>query len=376
HINKELDLVVYTIAVQHSNPELEKARDFGIPTVSYPEMLGIISKDKYTIAVSGTHGKTTTTAMLAQILKDVGKSPTVIVGSLLDTSIAQSPGGNRTNFIYGESDIFLVEACEYKRSFLNLAPDILAITNIDMDHLDYYENLKDIQSAFKELAESVPETGAIVCAPDNDNVAEILTGLKSKIVNYDEDKSRIDLDILGKYNEENAKIAMSVAGMLGVDEKRARDSLKNFKGTWRRAEKICEFNGGMIYDDYAHHPTEIEATIKGFRNKFPDKKLIIIFQPHLYSRTKLLFSDFSRSLSYADEVLVLPIYAAREVEDPSISSKMLVDNIGKKNKEVSFVKDGNEVLDIIKNKDLNNSVVITMGAGDVYKIAYEFCGKG
>ena len=266
HITSDMDAVLYTIAVKDDNPELKKARSFNIPTFSYPEALGLISKGMFTIAVSGTHGKTTTTAMIGKILKDADRSPTIIVGSIL------VDGG--TNFVPGTSDILVVEACEYSRSFLHLNPNILVITNIDSDHLDYYRDLQDIQSAFGELAQKVPKDGYIVTNPHDASVAPAIKEARGQVIDYtSHDMTDVHLRVPGEHNILNAQAALATAEILKIPRDTAIASLSNFKGTWRRFEYKGKIkNDALIYDDYAHHPVEIKATLKAARESFPGKR--------------------------------------------------------------------------------------------------------
>ena len=257
HIPEACDLVVFSPAVPESNPELIVARGRGIQTLSYPEALGMISRGMRTIAVSGTHGKTTTTAMIAGVLVGAHKDPTVIVGSLLKSG---------TNFIAGKSDLFVVEACEYKRSFLNLSPEILVITNIDNDHLDYYGNIEGVQKAFAELIEKVPSHGVVVCDPNDPLVTPVLAKAVARIVDYSLGSETPKLAVPGDHNIRNAKAALAVARILGVDDEEALRLVAQFQGTWRRMEEKGKTKAGaLVYDDYAHHPTEIKATLQGFR---------------------------------------------------------------------------------------------------------------
>ncbi|MEX2369301.1 MAG: Mur ligase domain-containing protein, partial [Candidatus Paceibacterota bacterium] len=223
HMSDDVDLVVHTIAVPADNPELIAAKQLGIPVLTYPQMLGLLSQDMYTIAVSGTHGKTTTTAMLSEILVSAEKSPTVIVGSLLHKQ--------NSNFISGGSDILVVEACEYRRSFLQLNPDILIITNIDADHLDYFKDLADIQSAFAELAAKVPEAGFIVCDPEDPRVKPAISGSVATVVDYTNVDLTGDLMVPGEHNKQNAKAAAAAAGKLDVGEGEAVETVRAFAGT-------------------------------------------------------------------------------------------------------------------------------------------------
>ena len=240
NVAEDVDLLVYTPALTADNPELKKAVELGVPTFSYPEMLGLISKNKYTIAVSGAHGKTTTTAMIAKILIDAGLDPTVIVGSLLKDQ--------GSNFVAGKSEYFVVEACEYKKSFLTLNPKIIVITNIDNDHLDYYGNLENIKKAFGEFAAKLPEEGYLVCDQNDENLKDIIKEVKFKIIDYTKIKinNNFSLKIPGWHNIKNAQAAVAVAKILGVDFKKAENSLESFEGTWRRFEFKGETKNGVL----------------------------------------------------------------------------------------------------------------------------------
>ena len=361
NIDPKTDLVIQTIAIPDSNPEIIEAKLQNIPLVTYPEMLKVISKDMFTIAVSGTHGKTTTTAMLSKILIDTKLDPTVIVGSLLKDS--------GSNLIVGQSKYFIIEACEYRRSFLNLHPKVLIITNIEEDHLDYYRDLSDIQSAFRELALRVPEDGLIICNLCDPNLKPVISNLKCKVIDYTKNiEEKLRLKVPGKHNIQNASACLGVSDFLGINHTYAINSLEGFSGTWRRFDfKRKTENGTLVYDDYAHHPQEIIATLNSLCEMYPDSKRVIFFQPHQYSRTKVLLDDFAKSFELADEIYILPIYAAREQIDPSISSEILVQKIKENNKNAFFVETFDEAKKIIENLD-SKTVVMTMGAGDVYKI--------
>lgn len=350
NIPVDCDLVIYTIAVTPDNPELAEAKKHGIPMLSYPEALGIISKEKYTIAITGTHGKTTTTAMVAKILIDAGLDPTVIVGSfLLDAK------GGRTNFIAGKSKYLVVEGCEYRRSFLNLSPKILVITNIDADHLDYYKDLNDIKSAFAKLAGKLPIDGVLI------------DGKKYGSVVLPDD---FTLRVPGKHNLENAKAALAVAQALGISPSIALGALKNFSGTWRRFEYRGKAkNGTLVYDDYGHHPHEIEATLQGAREVFPTQKIVVVFQPHLYSRTKDHFAAFGRCFARADVVILLPIYPAREKDPGDINSRMVVDEIEKNGKDAHIAETFTEAAALAEKLSSVGDLILTIGAGETNKVA-------
>jgi len=361
------DLVIYTPAVVVYDPKLlDILKEKKIMALTYPEALHEISKNKYTIAVSGTHGKTTTTAMIAQVMLDAGLDPTVIVGSFLKDQ--------KSNFIAGKSKYFIVEACEYRRSFLNIKPKIALITNIDNDHLDYYKDMEDIQNAFKEFITEVPKDGFVVTHTKDKMIAPVLKNISAQIIDSEKfiDET-LKLKAPGKHNIQNASLVLAVASILGIDGKNAKKSLENFAGTWRRFEyKGTTKKGTIVYDDYGHHPTEVKATLSGAREFFGTKKIVVAFQPHLYSRTKLLINDFAHAFVDADEVLIAPIYAAREKFDPTVSSKILAEKIndlfGQASAKAIDFQSFEEIEGYLRKNLEKDDVLITMGAGDIYKI--------
>ena len=353
-IPKDIDLVIYSIAIPKYDPEFfKKLQNSGIQILSYPQMLGVVTANKYTIAVSGTHGKTTTTAMIAKILIDAGRDPSVVVGSLLKDY--------KSNFIAGESEFFVVEACEYERSFLNLKPKILVITNIEADHLDYYKNLADIQNAFDELISQ--SENAISASPIDSRSKDYIKYLE-KIPK---------LSVPGLHNRMNAAAAFAVANLLGIKNETIQKSLAEFSGTWRRLEKKGKTKEGtIIYDDYAHHPTEIKASIEALRELYPapKNKIIILFQPHLYSRTKALFDDFAKSFKGADRVMLLPIYFAREAKDESVSNEKLAKAITLAGDNAQAFPDFKSAEKAVISLNLGSKdIFVTMGAGEAYKVA-------
>lgn len=366
NIPKDADLIVYTIAIEYYDPEFfNKLKECSTPALSYPQMLGVISAGKYTISVSGTHGKTTTTGMISQILRDLGKDPTVVIGSLL---------ADGTNFVHGGSDLFVVESCEYRRSFLNINPNILVITNVDADHLDYYKDIEDIKSAFRELAMKIPSDGFIVCDPDDANVADVVAGVKAKIVNYQKFfDPELKLKVPGIHNKKDAACALAVADILGIPNMDAIGAVCTFPGTWRRFQYKGELYGGAkVYDDYAHHPAEIKATLQGFREFYPkDKgyKITVVFQPHLFSRTKSLIREFPAGFSDADLVLLLPIYPAREVDDGTMSSEILAGEINKYENNTLAFADFTTAENHLKDIDFTDrDIIVSMGAGEAFKV--------
>lgn len=352
NITDDIDLIIYTIAIPEDNPEIQEAKEKNIELKTYPEMLGIVSADSYTIAIAGTHGKTTTTAMTADVMVDGGLRSTVIVGSLVSRY--------GSNFIEGGQEYFLVEACEYKRSFLNINPNILAIVNIEEDHLDYYKDLADIQSSFKTLVDKVPEDGYIICNPDDPNLEKVLSDAKAKVIDYTK-MPEVELKVPGDHNVENSKVALAIGNILNVSN--PKRSLQEFSGTWRRFEyKGRTKEGALVFDDYAHHPREIEVTLKALLEKFPEKRIHIVFQPHLFSRTKSLLKEFSESFNFPVQVLIAPIYAAREKDDGTISNVDLA-NLIKNAEAVGIFDEAVEKLGSLSSDDL----IMTMGAGDIYK---------
>jgi len=369
-IDKDTDIVIYTIAIaEYDKPLLEKITHLGIPAISYPEALEIISKDKFTIAISGTHGKTTTTAMIAHAMISTGLDPTVIVGSMMLDTNPSTSSGQASNFIAGKSKYFVAEACEYRRSFLHLNPKILVITNIDADHLDYYKGISDIENAFGELAEKVPEDGFLVCNARDERLASVIARCKGKVIDYTLNDTPVDISFPGKHNQQNADAALAVLSALGIKESDARKALETFAGTWRRFEyKGMLPNGALVYDDYAHHPNEIRALIEGVKEEYSGLRIVTIFQPHLYSRTKSLFADFTKAFAGVDEALFAPIYPAREEFDPSISSKMLADAVVKEGIPAQSFESFQAIVDYLKQTATSRDIIITVGAGDIFQV--------
>ena len=370
NIPNDVDLIVYSEAVEDYHPDfLVSIRSmFKIPVISYPEMLGTVSRNAFTIAVTGSHGKTTTTGMIASMLVDTGKNPTAVVGSIL--------AREQSTYIAGSDNLFVVEACEYKRSFLNIHPNILVITNIEADHLDYYKDLDDVKSAFKEMMGNVAPDGTIIADMSDIIVQDVLIGASQTIIDYSKyiDES-LELRVPSIYNLQNAACALAVAERLEVDDKKAKKSLERFQGTWRRFEfKGKTRRGELIYDDYAHHPTEIRAALTAAKKMFPDRDIVAIFEPHLFSRTKALFDDFVQSFAGADRVILLPIYFAREKHDDSISSQQLGDEISQYHPKVFVARSYDHVLEYLSTTETTDAIILTLGAGTVYQIGEKLIG--
>lgn len=360
NVPRDATLVIYTEAAWEDNPERMRAKELGLPQSSYFEALGDVSAGRRTVAVAGTHGKTTTTAMTARILKDAGASPSAVVGS-----IVQDFG---SNYLGGDSDILVVEACEYKRDFLTLSPEILVVTNIEFDHTDYYKDLADVQRAFRTLMEKAE---VIVTDATHENIAPLLIGLSARIIDY-RSEGAYELSLPGEFNADNARAAAAAVRAIypEVSESTIAESLKGFAGTWRRFEyKGKTKRGADVYDDYAHHPTAIAKTLAELRKK-TSGKIYVAFHPHLYSRTRDLFEGFAQAFTDADRVLIAPIYAAREVDDGTVSNTTLAEAIAKNGREAKPADFG-EILRYFETEPGEGDIVMTMGAGDIYKVADE-----
>lgn len=362
NIPAETELLIYSDAVPSSNVERVRAKEMRVPEMSYFEALGDITKASRTIAVSGTHGKTTTTGMLAKILRDCEKEPTAIVGSIVRDF--------DSNFLPGKDELLVVEACEYRDHLLRLHPEILVITNIELDHTDYFPNLEALQATFWKAAEAVPAHGVIVANPYDPVVAGVLGGAKASIIDYTT-QTVPELSLIGEFNRDNARAAKAAAraAFPHLQEEYTDKALLGFQGSWRRFEYRGETpEGALVYDDYAHHPTAIKKTIEAARERFPDKEIVVAFHPHTYSRTRSLLQEFGRSLAAADVSIVAPIYAAREEPDPAISHHVLAEvarHYGGKSMAL-------DTFDAIRDELLrydDRYLIITMGAGDIYKVA-------
>jgi len=367
NIKEGTDLVIYTEAVdKKTNEEFLAAKKQGIKTINYFDALGLFLNDYYLIAIAGSHGKTTTTAMLTEIMEAADMDPTAIIGSIRKKT--------NSNFRAGKSKYAIVEACEFRRDFLSLMPDVLIITNIEYEHVDYYKNLADVQKAFSELAEQVADEGVIIANTDDQQVAVALQNINGvQKIDYTQyfDPLFEKLLMPGIHNRMNAAAAIAAAAYLGVDVYLAREVLQNFEGTWRRFEYKGELNGAPVYDDYAHHPTEIKMTIKSTKELFPGKKLKVVFQPHTVSRLKTLFDNFAEELGKADEIILLPVYKAREADDKEVTSEKLQVKISGKNPDVKHFETHSEVVDYLKSTITKDDVLLLMGAGDITAVSGE-----
>jgi UDP-N-acetylmuramate--alanine ligase len=364
NIASDIDLVVYTEAMSKDHPEMVAAKALGVPMMNYFEALGLVANQYYLIAIAGTHGKTTTTAMLIDVLEEAGLDPSAIVGSLRSKT--------KSNYRAGKSKYFVVEACEYKRDFLYLEPDVLIITNVEAEHLDYYNDLTDVQAAFRELAMKVRDGGAVIAETTNPNLQPVLTGLSCEVIDY---KKYFDLTLSlkvpGVHNRMNAAAALAAAAKVGISSEVAKTALSNFSGTWRRFEYKGELNSAPVYDDYGHHPTEISATMAGARELYPDKKIITVFQPHLYSRTAELFDDFVAALAKSDRVILTHVYDARDTGKSGATGESLAESVKQHNTNTAYFENFDDIVTELQNTVTEGDVVLVMGAGDVTKIAAE-----
>ena len=385
------DLVVYTAAIHPDNPEYAEAVKRGIPMLSRAELLGeIMANYGEAVNVSGTHGKTTTTSIITDIMLEAGKEPTVTVGGMLDAI-----GGN---IKIGKRDLFIAEACEYTNSFLSFHPTIAVILNVEADHLDFFKDIDDIRSSFKRFALTLPQddrgyliingdirdvsyfTDAVKCgcltfgkAPGCDLTAADIEFDDKACASYylivkGENKGRVVLSVPGEHNVYNSLAAIGVGLRLGIGLDTIIRALKGYTGTKRRFELKGNVRGFDVIDDYAHHPQEIEATLKAAA-MYPHKKLFVVFQPHTYTRTKALLNEFADALCGADEVILADIYAAREKNTIGISSGDLADLIAEKGGRSIYIPDFESIKEYIYDNVKEGDLLITMGAGNVVDIA-------
>ncbi len=388
------DLVVHTAAVHYDNPEMQAASDSGIPLITRAEFLGAIMElYPHAAGISGTHGKTTTTSMLAHALLSAGLDPTISVGGELDII-----GGN---IKIGSSDYFITEACEYTNSFLEFFPTVAVITNIDADHLDFFSGIDEIIESFRKYAYLTQGKGCVIASGGDGNVKKALDGAELDIKYYgigqgfeyhaenlefkagfpsfeiwkkDTLLCSVSLKVPGMHNVLNALATIAVCDFWNADINLAKKGLEQFIGAHRRFEKKGELGGATIIDDYAHHPTEIRATLKSAA-EFPHNRLWCIFQPHTYSRTKSLWNQFCESFDNVDELIITGIYAAREKSDGITKSENLAADIAKRGVKVRYIEDFEKIESVLKSETQDGDLVFTMGAGNVVDIADSICRK-
>ncbi|MFN1834714.1 UDP-N-acetylmuramate--L-alanine ligase [Balneola sp. MJW-20] len=387
------DVVVYTSAIKaEENIETRAAIEARIPTIKRAEMLAELMKMKFGIGVAGTHGKTTTTTMIGHVTQDGNYDPTIIVGGKVHSF-------DKTNAVVGKGDLIVVEADEFDRTFLRLTPSIAVITNIEAEHLDIYDDLEDVKNAFIDYANKVPFYGAVVVCLDDPNVRSIIPELKRRIISYGmtpqarvravdihlnafsstftvmhngEKAGVITINTPGEHNISNALAAVATGIELGIDFKLIKKGLERYQGVFRRFQLKYE-NGVMVIDDYAHHPTEVKATLQAAHKGWPDRRVVAVFQPHLYSRTQELYKEFGLSFFDAEMLIVTDVYPSREKPIEGVSGKLITDTAEQYgHKNVRYIKDKEDVTDTLKEICKEDDIVITMGAGDIYRFGEEF----
>ncbi|MBO5087166.1 MAG: UDP-N-acetylmuramate--L-alanine ligase [Lachnospiraceae bacterium] len=395
NITDDIDLVVYTAAVHADNPEYAACVAKNIPMLTRAQLLGqIMNNYKYSVAVSGTHGKTTTTSMLSQVFLEADVDPTISVGGILD-----SIGGN---IRVGQSDYFVTEACEYTNSFHSFFPYISIILNVDADHLDFFSGIQEIIESFHTFAKNLPDNGTLVVNGDMDCLPQVTKDLTCNIVTFglndtnayyptnieSDDKGhmnytlmvngeaaeRVHLNIGGTHNVTNSLAVIAVADLLGIDREFALAGLACFGGAHRRFELKGTLGNVTVIDDYAHHPTEIKATLTTATHT-PHNELWVVFQPHTYTRTKALFEEFADALKGFDHVILVDIYAAREPDTGLIHAKDLADRIKELGSDARYFSSFEAVENYLLKNCKKNDLLITMGAGDVYLIGEELLGQ-
>jgi UDP-N-acetylmuramate--alanine ligase len=388
------DVIVRSSAIQNDNVEVLAAMEQKIPVIRRAEMLAEIMRMSYGIGIAGTHGKTTTTSMVGMILSEANMEPTVIVGGVVKNY--------SSNNLLGSGQYIVVEADEFDRSFLSLTPIIAGITNIEADHLDCYEDLDSVKRAFVEYANKVPFFGAVICCLDDHGVQSILPLINKKIITYGmskqasvradniemkdfkakykliingKDSGEIELNVTGNHNIKNSLLAVALGLELDIPITTLQVGLKKFKGVFRRFEYKGKINNIDVYDDYAHHPTEIEATLTGIKDN-TDRRIVAVFQPHLYSRTRDFYDDFGRSFFQSDVLLVTPIYPAREKPIPSINGQLIANAaIQHGHQCVHYIEKNEEIVPTLSSLVKPGDLVITIGAGDIYKYGEIFLAK-
>lgn len=394
HISPQIDVAVYTAAVHEDNPEYCAAKALHIPLMSRAELLGQMMKNyKTPIAISGTHGKTTTTSMVSEILLAADTDPTLSIGGILKSI--------HGNIRVGQSEYFVTEACEYTNSFLSFFPKISMILNVEEDHMDFFQDLEQIRSSFHRFAMLLPDDGLLIINGDIDNLEALTKGLSCRILTFGKSPScdyffnnichnelghvsfsytcknkqeeTVFLTVPGEHNAYNALAAIVLADALQIPSETTRQALSSFHGTDRRFEYKGRLGGITIIDDYAHHPTEIEATLHAAAH-YPHHQIWCVFQPHTYSRTKAFLPEFAKALSLADKIILTDIFAARETDTLGISSRDLQAEIERLGKECFYFSSFDAIENFLLENCINEDLLITMGAGDVLKIGEKLLG--
>lgn len=387
NIKENIDLVVYTAAIHHDNPELVRANELGIQIMNRAVFLGKLM-DKYSngIAISGTHGKTSTTSMISTIYMSAGLNPTISVGGNL-----KEIGGN---YHIGSGDYFITEACEYVDSFFSLKPKYAIILNIEHEHIDYFKDLDQVINSFRKFASQVSSDGKIIANGDDKNVRKALSGFSNVvffgfgsqndcvITNaqklgfgssftlqlHDASLGDFSINVIGNFNILNATASILCAHYNGLPLGIIKEGIHSYHGVGRRFEKKGQFAGAVVYDDYAHHPSEVKATLSA-ASMLEKNRLITIFQPHTFSRTYSLMDQFVESFDDTDILILTDIYPSREIDTGYVHSTDLFERLNARNEQVYYIGDKNDVIDFLKKNVQHNDIVLTMGAGDIYKVS-------
>jgi UDP-N-acetylmuramate--alanine ligase len=397
---EDVDVVVYTSAVTVlENEETREAIRRKIPVIKRDEMLGEMMRMKHGICIAGTHGKTTTTTMTGILMNECGLKPTVIIGGVVDYFKGQSAVGQGGSAMVGTGDYIVIEADEYDRTFLQLTPTIAVITTLEAEHLDIYKDLREIKTAFLQFANKVPFFGSVVACLDEPNIQDIIPHLKRKVITYGvspqadlqaidvtmkertstftvlfkgEELGGIALNVPGLHNVKNALAAIAVGLELGVPFKKIKKALAAFNGVNRRFQVRVQREDVMLIDDYAHHPTEVQATLEAAKSGWRKRRLVAVFQPHLYSRTLSCYEDFGRVFLLADVLIVTDIFASREKPIGGVTGELVADAAKKfGHKDVHYIPNVKEVAAVVKGLAKPNDMIITLGAGSITGVAKE-----
>ncbi len=387
------NVLIYSPAIGLANPERRFAQRMGIPQYSYAQMLGNLMRQKKGVCIAGTHGKSTTSALTAFVLQNAGVSPSAVIGAELCSQ--------NLNGWAGKGPLFVAESCEYQRSFLSLYPYHAAITNIEPDHFDYFKNQDDMTSAYAEFASRIPVSGSLLLPGNCLGLQKIIESCKAKVSTYSLERgadwwatdikqtnfglrfrlfhegnyfSEISTQKKGKHNVSNAIVAAILCHTAGIEIEDIREGIYQFPGIHRRFEQMGSYKGMTLFDDYAHHPTAIQSTLKMLREEYPDRKIWCLYEPHQVSRTQALMDYYALSFKQADAVLVSPVFAAREKldQEPVDTSKTLVKRILQHNDSVSFCSSLDQMVSTLETEAQSGDIIITMGAGEINRIHHEF----
>jgi UDP-N-acetylmuramate--alanine ligase len=394
-LTPDVDLVVRTAAVPDGNKEYQVAKAYGLRVVKYAELLGQVMQERYGVAVAGTHGKSTTTAMIAYALTRCGTDPSFVVGG----TVPQLGGGSQS----GAGNVFVAEACEFDHSFHNLRPRVAIITNIEEDHLDCYKDIDDIVSSFRTFARLVPADGLIIANGQDARVGQAIGGLstpvewvalereatwstrangfengcpRGHVLREGKLVAELKLAVAGEHNLFNATTAVAACAACGVEPAKAAEALATFTGVDRRMTRVGTYNGATVVDDYGHHPTEVRATLKALRERYQPRRLFCVFQPHQHSRTRFLLNDFATSFSAADETIVPDIYFVRDsdAERSRVSAEDLVERVSGNGQKARHLARFDAIVDYLRGQVGEGDLVVTMGAGNVWEIGRELVG--